>query len=228
MLAKILNADLSTITASTLSVVLTDSVGVPLDLTGQSIQADWFKLVKYIALASDITITSAVLGGTPTDGEIVLTFDGTADSVSIGNVIILTQGTVVPSAAPFDRLTNTASIDTGLGNLSIDGTNQFIIVPNHNTTKAKNYNLNINLLEDAGVDETATVQVVNLATPLTVNKVSIVSAKIEKITAGDSFDINAEFEFKVTFYSAADGLGEPLTFEADASDILSISFEPVV
>lgn len=226
MLVKIMNYAASTGNPWELNVVLESAVGTPIDLTSQTApSATLFKLVK--ATNTEITITGVTLGTTPANGEIVITFAET--DATVGDVLILTQGTTV-GTAPYSRIMNSASIDTGV-DVSTDNLNQYILTPNLTSRTSGNYTLNLNFLQENGDDLTNTLDnIITLTTPITIYGIAIHSIKIEMVTAGDlgtnKYNANTSVQFKVTFYQGLNGT-DPINF-APGQDpsILSVSFIP--
>ncbi|WP_066873089.1 hypothetical protein [Clostridium mediterraneense] len=225
MLLKIIDSNLTNLATSTLTVVLTENDGTtPINVTGQTILPTWFKLQNYTtATPVTVTIDSAAIGTNPTAGEIILTFDGTA-SVVLGDVLVLSSTNVIPTT-PFGRILNTASIDTGLGTIDVDGTDQYTVTPITNSTKNKNYNLRLDFLTEDGTQINPIV--IPLATPITVNGLTIGSIVFTNLSGTNTFNADEQFQFNTTFYSSNDGTGEPVIFEGALDDILSVSFMPV-
>ena len=202
MLLKITASDLTTLATSFLSVNLLSAPAVPIDLTSKTPLTTWFSLDKLVdvSTSSNITISSVSIVDAAT-GSIKVTFDATASTVALGDILCLSGGTVI---SDFGRVLATSTIDTGLGTITSGEQGVFIKAPKINTTKDTPYKLNLQsvTLDGTGLSES----IFELPVNYTINGLSVLSIKLTAISA-TTVNVNDTISFKVSFYSQAGAQG---------------------
>lgn len=228
MLLKINSANIVSNNDSTLSAVLLNDLGTtPIDtqsISSETNSKDWFSLKGYNGLTlTDLVITQVTQGSTPANGEITITFTNSSNQASIGDILILSPGTVIPTNSPFSKIKNTASLDTGFSDTSpVASVTETTIAPKAYSTKDNQYNFKLDIITKQG-DSISTITTTT-NDPIIVNGLVVTKIVFDIADSDNIYDSLETCNYTISFFDSSDNI---IYYEPSTTDIISVSFVPV-